>query len=230
MCTNAPLGRAWLQPGRRVCTSRCRRPPGAQPLSPPPSRREGDRLASGGAADGGLLRRKPPAPGCVLPTTAGNVPSPLEWQWPDLWGIVGGAQHPGPSRSRAAPQGPQISTRRKKGPVGVGAQDKKRLAWPWAPWQGDSAGVPDPSPTGACPWGSPFPGSSMRPPSPPRPPQREPGGRGTPGWGYPERGAWLLSRTLNLTSDPDSPKKHGLTPVAWVRTPQLRPGNPISRG
>lgn len=119
MCTNAPLGRAWLQPGRRVCTSRCRRPPGAQPLSPPPSRREGDRLALGGAADGGLLRRNPPLQAACSPP----LPEMCQARWSGS-GLISGVWLEGPSTLvQAGPgQPPRVP---KLAPGG------RRAQWEW---------------------------------------------------------------------------------------------------
>lgn len=209
-------GRVWLHPGG----------------TPHPSRPEGDRLTSGGAAQGTLLR-KPPAPGCVRPPLPKMCQAQWSWQWPDLWGTAGGTQHPGPSRSWAAP--PRVP---KLAPGGRRAQWESELGQevahgglPYA--RGSSKGPACRTqcrghgpllPGGDVGGGSPFPGSITHWPSPKRA-----WGEGRIRLGMP-RGALLLSTTLNLTSDQDSPERHGLTPTVQAMDTRALAGKPHSQG
>lgn len=174
-----------------VCTSlgvSCSQEGSPLPLTPSS---EGGRRTSGWAANGGLQLQ---TRGCSLPwakspSTAQNAPSPAELAVGLISGLWLGRPRilvqAGWRRGRGQPpQGPQISTRRKEGPVGMGAQDKKGLTWPclvqeaaqrplaW-PGQKTTQGS-HPSRMGGVSPGLPFPGSIicwLR--------QRVCGGRGT---------------------------------------------------
>lgn len=90
---------------------------------------------------------------------------------------------------------------------------------------GHSAGVTDPSCLGGdVGGGSPFPGSIAHWPRPKRA-----WGEGLIRLGMP-RGALLLSTTSNLTSDRDSPERHGLTPTVQAMDTRALAGKPHSQG
>lgn len=120
VCTRVPLGASGCVQGAVRAHPGGGRPQERDP-HPSPSR-AGGQAHVGRGGGWGLPRRKPPARAACAPPLPETCQAQWSWQWPDLWGTVGGTQHPGPSRSWAVPQGPQISTRRKEGPVGVGAQ------------------------------------------------------------------------------------------------------------
>lgn len=83
---------------------------------------------------------------------------------------------------------------------------------------------PLPSGGGRVPGGSPFPGSIIHWPRPEKA-WRE----GHVRLGVP-RGVLLLSKTLNLTSDRDSPERHGLTPTVQAMDARALAGKPHFQG
>lgn len=200
-------GRARLQTGRRVCKPGCGLPPGGSPSpSPLPGRRGQARVGPGAA--GGLPLRT----GGKRPTQATPPPLPRRrhaQQRPTQAG----------EGARAAPaQGPQISTRRKEGPVGVAAQGKKRFTWPRLvrgrltdprpPASRRQRRGHRPLPRGTCPRGSPFQApSSLAAPT-----------ESTEG-GY-----------IGLVSDWDASTRLSLTPPARDLDASALTGEPYSQG
>lgn len=200
-------GRARLQTGRRVCKPGCGLPPGGSPSpSPLPGRRGQARVGPGAA--GGL----PLQTGGKRPTQATPPPLPRRrhaQQRPTQAG----------EGARAAPaQGPQISTRRKEGPVGVAAQGKKRFTWPRLvrgrltdprpPASRRQRRGHRPLPRGTCPRGSPFQApSSLAAPT-----------ESTEG-GY-----------IGLVSDWDASTRLSLTPPARDLHASALTGEPYSQG
>lgn len=200
-------GRARLQTGRRVYKPGCGLPPGGSPSpSPLPGRRGQARVGPGAA--GGL----PLQTGGKRPTQATPPPLPRRrhaQQRPTQAG----------EGARAAPaQGPQISTRRKEGPVGVAAQGKKRLTWPRLvrgrltdprpPASRRQRRGHRPLPRGTCPRGSPFQApSSLAAPT-----------ESTEG-GY-----------IGLVSDWDASTRLSLTPPARDLHASALTGEPYSQG